>query len=67
MTGDSGHGATLGDFEGTDIGVGPVVTVIHTTSKYNFSSQVKWLPDLQVNNRLRGNAVWVSVGLQCKR
>jgi hypothetical protein len=64
VTGDSGHGATLGDFEGTDIGVGPVVTVIHTTSKYNFSSQVKWLPDLQVNNRLRGNAVWVSVGLQ---
>ena len=64
VTGDSGHGATLGDFEGTDIGVGPVVTLIHTTSKYSFSGQVKWLPDLQVNNRLRGNAVWASVGLQ---
>ena len=64
VTGDSGPGAVLGDFAGTDIGVGPVVTLIHTSSKYNFSGQVKWLPDLQINNRLRGNAVWVSVGLQ---
>jgi hypothetical protein len=64
VTGDSGPGAVLGDFAGTDIGVGPVVTLIHTSPKYNFSAQVKWLPDLQVNNRLRGNAVWVSVGLQ---
>jgi hypothetical protein len=64
VTGDSGPGAVLGDLEGTDIGVGPVVTLIHTASKYNFSAQVKWLPDLQTNNRLKGNGVWASVGLQ---
>ena len=64
VTGDSGSGAVLGNLEGTDIGVGPVVTLIHTTSKYNFSAQVKWLPDLQTNNRLKGNGVWASVGLQ---
>jgi len=64
VTGDSGSGAVLGNLEGTDIGVGPVVTLIHTSSKYNFSAQVKWLPDLQTNNRLKGNGVWATVGLQ---
>jgi hypothetical protein len=64
VTGDSGSGAVLGDLEGTDIGVGPVVTLIRTSSKYNFSAQVKWLPDLQTNNRLKGNGVWATVGLQ---
>ena len=64
VTGDSGSGAVLGDLKGTDIGVGPVVTLIHTSSKYAFSVQAKWLPELETNNRLRGNGVWVSVGLQ---
>jgi hypothetical protein len=43
VTGDSGSGAVLGGFKGTDVGVGPVVTLIHTSSKYNFSVQAKWL------------------------
>jgi hypothetical protein len=64
VTGDSGSGAVLGDFEGTDVGVGPVVTLIHTSSKYNFSAQVKWLPELDTNNRLNGNWVWFTLGLQ---
>jgi hypothetical protein len=64
ITGDSGSGAVLGDLEGNDLGVGPVVTLIHTSSKYAFSVQAKWLPELETNNRLRGNGVWVSVGLQ---
>jgi hypothetical protein len=64
VTGDSGSGAVLGPNEGTDAGVGPVLTLIHKASKYNFSAQVKWLPEIYTNNRLSGDWVWVSVGLQ---
>jgi hypothetical protein len=46
VTGDSGSGASLGPNEGTDIGVGPVVTLIHKAEKYNFSIQAKWLPEI---------------------
>jgi hypothetical protein len=64
VTGDSGSGAVLGDLEGTDIGIGPVVTLIRTSAKYNFSFQAKWMPELATKNRLHGNGVWASVGLQ---
>ena len=64
VTGDSGSGAVLGNFESTDIGIGPVVTLIHTAKSYTFSAQVKWLPELDTSHRLNGDWVWVSVGLQ---
>ena len=35
VTGDSGAGAVIGPNEGTDIGVGPVFTLIHKAAKYN--------------------------------
>jgi hypothetical protein len=64
VTGDSGKGAILGGLEGTDIGVGPVVTLIHKAEKYNFSFQAKWLPEVYTKNRLNGNWVWVLAGVQ---
>jgi hypothetical protein len=64
VTGDSGSGAILGGLEGTDIGVGPVVTLIHKAEKYNFSVQAKWLPEIDTKNRLNGNWVWVLAGVQ---
>jgi hypothetical protein len=64
VTGDTGPGAVIGPNEGTDIGVGPVFTLIHKAAKYNFSAQVKWLPELYTNNRLAGNWVWVTAGMQ---
>ena len=64
VTGDSGSGAILGPNEGTDIGVGPVVTLIHKAEKYNFSLQVKWLPEVDTKRRLNGDWVWVVAGVQ---
>jgi len=64
VTGDSGKGALLGGFEGTDIGVGPVVTLIHKAEKYNFSLQAKWLPEIDTKHRVSGNWVWVLAGVQ---
>ena len=58
VSGDSGEGAAfLGHNEGTDIGVGPVISIIHTSPKYNYSVQVKWLPEVYTKNRLNGD--WV--------
>jgi len=64
VTGDSGSGALLGGFEGADIGVGPVVTLIHKAEKYNFSLQAKWLPEIDTKHRVSGNWVWVLAGVQ---
>jgi hypothetical protein len=65
VTGDSGKGARLlGPNEGTDIGLGPVLTFIHASPKYNFSFQAKWLPEVYTKNRLNGNWVWVVAGVQ---
>jgi hypothetical protein len=64
VTGDSGSGARLGGFEGTDIGVGPVVTLIHKAEKYNFSVQAKWLPEIDTKHRVSGDWVWVLAGVQ---
>jgi len=63
VTGDSGSGAHLGPNLGTDMGVGPVVTLIHTSPKCSFSVQVKWLPEIDTTHRLNGNWVWVAAGL----
>jgi hypothetical protein len=59
-----GRGARLGGFEGTDIGIGPVVTLIHTSPKDNFSVQAKWLRELDTKNRVSGDRVWVLAGAQ---
>jgi hypothetical protein len=39
VTGDSGSGAVLGNFEGTDIGIGPMVTLINTGKTTRFPSR----------------------------
>jgi hypothetical protein len=64
VSGDSGKGAIIGPNQGTDIGVGPVLTLIHTTPKCNFSFQAKWLPEVYTKRRLNGNWVWVLAGVR---
>jgi len=60
VSGDSGSGARLGDFEGRTAGVGPIVTLIMIIGKSALTVQVKWLPELDTRNRLEGDWVWVS-------
>ena len=62
ITGDSGSGATLGSFEGHTIGVGPVVSYAHKVGKYDFAGEVKWLPEVDVSQRLKGDYLWVKLG-----
>lgn len=59
ISGDSGSGATLGNFEGHVVGVGPVISYAHKIGKCDFAGEVKWLPEVDVEKRLKGDYIWV--------
>ncbi len=63
VSGDSGSGATLGGFEGRTAGVGPVLSYAHKIGKLDFAGEVKWLPELEREKRLKGDYVWVKFGI----
>jgi hypothetical protein len=58
ITGDSGSGATLGDFEGRTVGVGPVLSYVRQIGKTTLATEVKWLPELDTEHRLKGDYIW---------
>jgi hypothetical protein len=65
ITGDSGPGATLGKFEGTTAGIGPVLSYLKPknpkTGHVDFIADLKWLNEFYVKNRLQGNTVFVKI------
>lgn len=63
ISADSGSGATLGSFEGQTIGVGPVASYARKIGKTDFAAEIKWLPEVDVDKRLKGDYVWVKLGL----
>jgi hypothetical protein len=63
ITGDSGSGAVLGDFEGRNIGVGPVLSYVHKVGKSTLAAELKWLPELDVQHRLQGDWIWFKLAL----
>jgi hypothetical protein len=63
ITGDSGSGAKLGSFKGQTAGVGPVLSYVHKVGKATLAAELKWLPELVVENRLKGDWIWFKLGL----
>jgi hypothetical protein len=63
ISGDSGSGATLGDFKGRTLGIGPVISYITKIWGKDFAAEVKWLPELDVKNRLEGDYIWFKLGM----
>lgn len=63
ISGDSGKGATLGDFEGRTAGVGPVISYVTKVNGEDLAMELKWLPELSVNRRLKGDTIWFKVGV----
>jgi len=63
ITGDSGSGAILGDFEGRTVGVGPVLSYVTKVGKTDLIAEVKWLPELDVEHRLKGDYVWFKLAM----
>jgi len=62
IQGDSGSGATLGDFEGQTVGVGPAISYARKIGQCDAFAEVKWLPEIEVKNRTEGDYLWVKVG-----
>jgi hypothetical protein len=58
ITGDSGSGAVLGSFEGRTVGVGPVLSYMHKIGKSTLAAELKWLPELDVDHRMKGDWIW---------
>jgi len=63
ISGDSGSGATLGDFKGRTIGIGPVLSYAMKIWKKDLVAEVKWLPEIDVKNRLEGDYIWFKLGI----
>jgi hypothetical protein len=61
FTGDRGSGPLLGNFEASQIGIGPVLTYVHNIGKSELIFDVKWLPQIEVQNTMKGNYVWAKV------
>jgi hypothetical protein len=61
ITRDSGSGAFQGSFEGMTTGIGPSFSGLYRTKTLDIGSEVKWLPELSVSNRLQGNYIWLKI------
>ena len=56
VSGDSGTGATLGDFKAKAVGVGPVLSWVDKKGKY--LAELKYLSDFTNEKRLDGDTIW---------
>jgi len=64
ISGDSGDGATLlGDFKGRTVGIGPVLSYITKLWGKDLVAELKWLPEIEVKNRLEGDYIWFKLGM----
>jgi hypothetical protein len=63
ITPDSGSGALLGSFESYTAGVGPLVNYTRKIGGVDAVIEVKWLPEMDVKRRLKGDFVWVKAAV----
>jgi hypothetical protein len=63
ITADSGSGARLGGFEGRTTGVGPVLSYVAKVGGRDIVAELKWLPELGVQRRLKGDTIWFKVAV----
>jgi hypothetical protein len=61
ITGDSGAGATLGDFEGRVTAVGPIMTYSFSLAKTPISTQWSYFHEFDVENRAEGDVGMLTV------
>ena len=63
ISGDSGSGARLGDFKGRTVGIGPVLSYATKIWNKDLVAEVKWLPEIEVKNRPKGDYIWFKLGM----
>ncbi len=61
LTRDSGAGAILGPFKGRAVAVGASLGYEFKIGQAPISTRVRWYHELETTNRLKGNAVFLSV------
>jgi hypothetical protein len=61
VSGDSGSGATLGSFQATDVGLGPVGSYVRKLGKVDFIAELKWLHEVYTKNRLQGDTAFLKI------
>lgn len=64
LTGDSGSGASFGDFKGRTTGVGPALSYVGRVGGRDLIAEVKWLHEVDTRNRLEGDYLWLKVILK---
>jgi hypothetical protein len=60
ITGDSGSGALLGDFEGEAAGIGPALMWTTKVKKTDLTIGVKWLHEYHTEKRLEGDHLYLN-------
>jgi len=64
VTGDSGSGAILGDFERSSWGIGPVLSYVLPGSGDNLVAELRWLPEIDTKRQLGGDYAWLKLVYQ---
>jgi hypothetical protein len=61
ISGDSGSGATVGDFKGRTIGAGPVFSCTWKAGGNDTIAELKWLHEFETKKRPEGNTIFLKV------
>jgi len=61
---DSGQKKVLGDFEGRTAGIGPVLGYLLPLGENTLVTELRWLPELDTENRLEGNYLFLKIVYQ---
>jgi hypothetical protein len=64
VSGDSGAGATFGDFEARTAGLGPVLSWTKKVGGVDVIAELKWLHEMETRRRLEGDYVWLKCVLK---
>jgi hypothetical protein len=58
LNGDSGDGATLGDFKAMTTGLGPALSYSSKIGTHSVTGELKWLHEIETENRLEGDIIF---------
>ena len=58
LTGDSGEGASFGDFEAKSTGAGPVASYTKKIGDHSYTGELKWLHEFDTEKRLEGDTIF---------
>ena len=59
FTGDSGSGASYGDFKAQSMGAGPTVSFVHKAGGADILAELKWLHEFETKRRVQGDTIFL--------